>query len=463
MEAFCDSLPDTYSDGQRFAWKNLMKYVAEIVDEGTDRALSSRSARSNRPSTDPDPANVLGGGDCRGKRAAMVSFSPYPFDPRPRRAADVLLKMGMSVDFFCLGEEKRPGRELLNGINVARLPITHLRGGKFAYAYQYSAFILLSSAMIALRSLRRRYDLVYVHNMPDVLVVCSIFPKLFGAKVVLDQHDPMPELMKTIFSLGQDSWGVRLIAKLEKWSIGRVNRVVTVNTACKKIFSARSCASEKVTVIMNSPDESIFPLQMRPEVSPRRDVSKKFTVMYHGSIVERNGLDVGVNAFARVRQTIPNAELKIYGTKTPFLDRVMDQVHGLGLEKSVHYLGVRQLEDLVHEIDLCDVGIIPNQRNAFTDINTPTRLFEYLSRGKPVIAPRTAGIEDYFDPESLFFFEPGDDVELAQQIEYVASNPTKTDEVVDRGQQVYLENRWTRQQQIFMNMIAELLSGGRTA
>ncbi len=34
-------------------------------------------------------------------------------------------------------------------------------------------------------------------------------PKLFGAKVILDQHDPMPELMRTIFSLEETSFGVR--------------------------------------------------------------------------------------------------------------------------------------------------------------------------------------------------------------------------------------------------------------
>ncbi len=50
---------------------------------------------------------------------------------------------------------------------------------------------------------KRRYDLVYVHNMPDILVASALVPKLLGAKVILDQHDPMPELMMTIFGLDQ--------------------------------------------------------------------------------------------------------------------------------------------------------------------------------------------------------------------------------------------------------------------
>ena len=69
--------------------------------------------------------------------------------------------------------------------------------------------------------------------------------------------------------------------------------------------------------------------------------------------------------------------------------------------------GRKYLEEIVKEIEKCDLGIIPNQRNAFTDINTPTRVFEYLAMGKPVIAPSTEGIRDYFDNDSLLFFEAG--------------------------------------------------------
>ena len=60
-----------------------------------------------------------------------------------------------------------------------------------------------------------------------------------------------------------------------------------------------------------------------------------------------------------------------------------------------------------------DIGVIPNRRSIFTEINTPTRIFEYLSQGKPVIAPRVPGIVDYFGPEDLVFFELGDADDLA--------------------------------------------------
>ncbi len=148
----------------------------------------------------------------KGKRAAMVTFSSYPADPRPRRAAETLLKEGMTVDLICLGDEKELKHEIRDGLDISRVRITHNRGGTLSYAYKYSSFILISASILASRSLKRRYDLVYVHNMPDILVVSSLVPKALGAKVILDQHDPMPELMMTIFDLDETSLSVRLFS-----------------------------------------------------------------------------------------------------------------------------------------------------------------------------------------------------------------------------------------------------------
>ncbi len=368
------------------------------------------------------------------------------------------------MDLFCVGDKNVPKREFLNGINIWRLPVTNRRGGKLAYAYQYSAFILISSVMMGLRSLRHRYDLVYVHNMPDVLVLSALIPKMLGAKVILDLHDPMPELMTTIFNLDPNSLSVRLIARLEKWSMARANQVLTVNVACKRIFSSRSCSPAKIGVVMNSPHDEIFPFQAaRMHASRSQTPNKRFVIMYHGSIVERNGLDLAIDALARVRQAVPAAELRIYGSKTAFAERMMEEVHNRGLIESVRYLGPKRLEDLVREIEDCNVGIIPNPRNAFTEINTPTRIFEYLAMGKPVIAPRTLGIEDYFSPESLIFFEPGNAVDLAQKLEYVFSHPNESHATAERGQQVYLEHTWPQERQNLVNLVSELFKGGQRA
>jgi glycosyltransferase involved in cell wall biosynthesis len=398
-------------------------------------------------------------GQLRGKRVAMVMYSSYPEDPRPRRAIDALRSVGMTVDLICLDQGNSHKRETADDLSVLRVPMKHRRGGKLTYLLQYGSFILISSLVFAWRSLTRRYDLVYVHNMPDILVVSALVPKIFGAKVILDLHDPMPELMTTIYNLDKESASVRLIRWMEKWSIGRTNLVVTVNLACKHIFSARSCKPEKIVVVMNAPDSKIFPFRAAQQRSTTdQGPAKPFVFMYHGSLVERNGLDLAVDALALVHDKMPNAELKVYGPSTPFLERVMETVKAKGLQDIVHYFGPRKLEELVNDIDGCDVGVIPNQRNPFTDINTPTRIFEYLSRGKLVIAPSTLGIQEYFNEESLVFFEPGNAADLARQMLNAYSNQNDLMKVARNGQEIYLAHTWEQERQTLLDGVSKILT-----
>ena len=387
----------------------------------------------------------------------MVVFSSYPADPRPRRAAEALLKEGMSIDLICEGDESLPKRERTEALTITRVPLQHTRGGALWYAYQYFVFVAWSAAIFAWRTLRRRYDLIYVHNMPDILVASALIPRLLGAKVILDQHDPMPELMMTIFGKRETSLPVRVIRKLEKWSIARADLVITVNEACRKIFSARSCGAEKIAVVMNCPDAEIFPFRSALSY-PLPAQGAPFVIMYHGSLVERNGLDLAVEAMARLVISVPNAELRVYGRSTSYLEQVIERARALGLERHVRYLGGRKLEALPDEIEQCDLGVIPNQRNTFTDINTPTRIFEYLALGKPVIAPSTAGICDYFGEGSLYFFESGDAANLAKSMELVAANPAEARETAHRGQQVYLKHMWTNEREELVDLVAALVN-----
>src|SRR5208282_2662027 len=249
---------------------------------------------------------------------------------------------------------------------------------------------------------------------------------------------------------------------LEKWSMARADLVLTVNVACKRIFASRSCRPEKIGVVMNAPDGEIFPFRKAHAHASANDApTKRFVIMYHGSLVERNGLDLAVDALAKVREAVPAAELRIYGRETPFLEQVMGEARQKGLQDCVHFLGPRRLEELFREIEDCDVGVIPNHRSAFADINTPTRIFEYLAVGKPVIAPRTPGIQDYFGPESLLFFESGNSEDLAEKIEYVSSHPSEAIATAERGQQVYMAHTWSQERQTLVNLVNRLLKGGK--
>jgi glycosyltransferase involved in cell wall biosynthesis len=394
-----------------------------------------------------------------GKRAVAIVFSSYPGDPRPRRAAEALAKEGMNVEVICLKEtDEEAPRESFNGVEITRISLKRRRGGKLTYIAQYGAFLLFSGVILAFRACRRRYALAHIHNMPDFLVFSALVPKILGAKVILDLHDPMPELMMTIFGLREQSFSVRVLKLLEKLSLRFADAVLTVNQACKNIFSTRSCPATKVTVIMNSPDAEIF-RERSGGLEVTREVSNPFVIMYHGSLVERHGLDLAVTALGKIKQSIPQAELRIYGRSTPYLQRVINSVRESPLREGISFLGPKNLEQIVQAIEECDVGIIPNRRSIFTELNTPTRIFEYLSQGKPVIAPRAPGILDYFGPEELILFDLGDPDDLAAKIEFVFENPRKIRAIVERGQEVYRAHTWAAERLRFIRLTNELLEG----
>ena len=394
-----------------------------------------------------------------GKKGAVVLHSYFPADPRPRREAEALVAAGMEIDLICLRQNpNEPSRESRGGINVRRVPLRHKREGKLAYFIQYGCFILWSGLILSFRSIRKRYDLVHVHNMPDILVFSGLVPKCRGAKLILDLHDPMPELLMSIFDLPESHFAVRILKLLEKWSIRFADRVMTVNLRCKEIFSKRSCNPAKISVIMNAPDEKIFRFRESPAAMDG-ETGRPFVLMFHGSIVERHGLDLAVQAVQLVMKTVPGVQLRIYGSPTPFLDSVMASCRKDQLDGAVRYLGELNLEQIVKAIGECDLGLIPNRRSIFTQLNTPTRIFEYLACGKPVIAPRVPGISDYFSEEDLLFFELGDANDLARKIEHAFAHPEEVREIVGRGQKIYLSHSWSSEEKAFVSIVEDQLAG----
>src|SRR5262249_41010647 len=123
--------------------KNRRSMTHPTLPANRDPLLTkSQFKASEAPSSLAPPAlNTPPRSKPRGKRIAMVMFSFYPADPRPRRAVDALRKEGATVDLICLQDEKSPPHERLDGLSVRRISIKHRRSGKLGYLYHYSAFI----------------------------------------------------------------------------------------------------------------------------------------------------------------------------------------------------------------------------------------------------------------------------------------------------------------------------------
>lgn len=394
-----------------------------------------------------------------GKRAAVVLYSTYPEDPRPRRAAQAMAEAGMKVDFICLRESKeKPQFEVDKGINIRRLSIPKTRGSKLSYLAQYGSFLLASLGILGWRSVRCKYDIIHVHNMPDILAFSGLIPKLFGAKIILDLHDPMPELMQSIYDLPEKSSFVRWLIHLEKSSIGFANLVLTPNKAFRDLFVSRGCPPEKIQIVMNSPQENTFQSSKYVVSPPSKKENRSFKLMHHGFIAERHGIDIALKAVALLNDKIPNVEFHLYGGETPFVPEVKALVDELGLTDRFHYHGFKTHPEIAEAISSMDLGLIPNRRSPFTEINLPTRIFEYIAMDKPVIVPDTVGIRDYFGDEDILFFEPDSPEDLANVIQWAYQNPQSVGSITARSKKIYESHSWASQKHKFLGYTAALLN-----
>jgi glycosyltransferase involved in cell wall biosynthesis len=397
----------------------------------------------------------------KGKRAAVVLYSYYATDPRPRREAEALQRAGMEVEVICL----RPGpgsprRQKLNGVDVRQVPLKRRRAGKLVYIAQYAWFLTCSFFILSFRNLRRRYHLVHVHNMPDFLVFSALLPRLTGARVILDLHDPMPELFRSIYGLPEDHFIVRWLKKMERRSIAFADLVLTPNLAFKELFTSRSCPAGKIDTVMNSPETTVFDPLRFPHVNGQPVAAKPFVLMYHGLIVERHGLDLAIRAVARLRSRIPGLRLHMYGEPTEYSRRMMELVGELKLETMVHAHGFKPLDEIARDISQIDLGVIPNRLSSFTEINFPTRIFEYLAMQKPVMVPVTKGITDYFKADEILFFEAGNVGDLAAKIEWAYAHPLELQAQIEKGRKVYERYNWNQEEKRLVSLVGQLIAPG---
>ncbi|MBN1569570.1 MAG: glycosyltransferase [Acidobacteria bacterium] len=396
----------------------------------------------------------------KGRRMAVLLYSIYPADPRPKRAAETFVEQGMDVDVICLRENTSDkSKDCIDGVNITRLPIRRRRDCVIAYIIRYATFLIYCAVLLALRYPKRKYEIIHVHNMPDFLVFSAMLPKLFGARIVLDLHDPMPELMRSIFGLPSGHPFVVALMQLEKWSIRFADFVLTPNVSFRNLFISRGCPPEKIQIVMNSPQEDIFnPAVNNNETFDSLNDNHSFRIMYHGLIVERHGLDIAIEAVSRISDIISGIEFHIFGNPTPYMEQMKKLIAQKGLQKRVLFHGHQSQANIAREIANSHLGLIPNRSGPFTEINMPTRIFEYLAIGRPVIVPSTRGIRDYFNDGNMIFFKQESIEDLANKIIWVYKHRDETRMIVLEGQSIYHHHLWKDEKNNLVTIALQLIS-----
>jgi len=325
------------------------------------------------------------------------------------RASEAIAFKADIFHMICLRRKGEPARELRNGVTIIRFPFGKYRGAnKLEYLLHYLRFIVISFFAVSLMHIRYRYDIIHVHNMPEALVFSCIFPRMLGARIVLDMHDLMPETFATKFAA--NGFAPRILKVIERISIGFADRVIGVHEIGSEILIRRGVNPGKITNVLNVPDPSLF----THKVNGPRD--SRFMLIYHGIVAERQGIDVLLLSMKMLISQGLGIYLRLIG-EGDYMPVIRRLVSGLGIDPFVEitepYIPAHEIPN---ELAKATVGVIPYRRSISTDLMLPVKMIEYIYAGLPVICSRLRAIEHYFDADMVYYVTPGDVESLAEAI-----------------------------------------------
>lgn len=424
-------------------YEEFLRYVHEKYEGSYWPATPREVARHYRDNVPLSSRNTR-------KKVCMLAYTGYESDNRVRRYAETLAKRGDQVDVIALsGSQFHKPVDTICGVRLYRIQHRDCNERyKWSYAWRLGRFLLRSSIFLTRLHERNRYDLVHIHNMPDFLVFAAWYPKLNGTKLILDIHDLTPELFASKFATSETSVYVKLLRRIERLAAKFVDHVIVSNHLWREKLISRSVSKENCSVFVNQVDPAIFYRR------PRTRTDDKWILLFHGSFQWHQGLDIAIEAFACLRQKLPNAELHLYGgggnNAEAELMRLSQQ---LGLNGSVKFCGGVSLERIADVIANVDLGVVPKRADSFGNEAYSTKIMEFMSQGVPVVVSRTKIDAFYFDEGTVHFFPSGDSRALADAILDVANNEELRKTLISRGYQYVERNGWSGKKKEYLDLV----------
>lgn len=394
-----------------------------------------------------------------GLRIAVIAFDPYPYEVRARRLAEAAVDCGAEVDAIglSLGDGQRLPEEQ-HGVRIYPLPMARRLGASMAWTMlEWLWFTALAGVKVAQLHRTRHYDIIHVHNMPDFLVFSALWPKLTGARVILDVQDVSPELMAA--KAGRRTRGpLTLFAKAqERVSTAFADFVVTVGWPFEQRLLARGVPQRKLASFINSADPGVFPASLQgPIPFDANDEQGPFRFMFYGTISRRLGIDTALQALALARREVPRLTLDIMGEGDD-VDAFQALAAELGLQDAVTFRpAVAPGPELAEFVVSHDAGIVSYHADGFADLLLPTKAYEMAWLRRPMVVSNTPAIRSMFRPESALMCDSESPEAFAQAMVNLYRNTALRQATVKNAAEDYERFRWEHERERYNTLLQEL-------
>jgi glycosyltransferase involved in cell wall biosynthesis len=186
-------------------------------------------------------------------------------------------------------------------------------------------------------------------------------------------------------------------------------------------FGCRTSWDKSLVLSMNNKSKVYY----MPEMVNNAFFSKKWspdnanTIVFVGSIIQRKGIGVLIEAIKYVRNDIENIKvLLLGGYRKNYFKKLQKKIAALDLTDNFSFSGTKTSNEIADILEKASLFVLPSLIE-----NSPNSLAEAMAIGMPCIASDAGGIPSMLENNvNGLLFQSGNAKELSQKIVYLLSN-----------------------------------------
>jgi len=306
------------------------------------------------------------------------------------------------------------------------------------------------------RAIETRADVFHFHD-PELLLVTPWLRWLTGKPTIYDVHELYADFIEVKDYI--PAWLRHPMAWTFRWLEPLLARLQTAlvfaDDEIATSFQAIDCPK---ATLFNYPARSFVEdaIDATQKVGPRQPV-----VLYLGGVERARGSRLMIEAFHQVWQQNPKARLLLVGHFAPpeLEQEVKDHASQLGISSAVTVAGRVPFETVGTYLQRAAVGWVPLQPVSKYLKNIPTKLFEYMAYGVPIVSSDLPSTRPFVhDGENGTLVTADDPSAHAGAIEQILRHSDAAAEMGKRGQElVCSEYNWDEMEARLLDLYRGLL------
>jgi glycosyltransferase involved in cell wall biosynthesis len=247
----------------------------------------------------------------------------------------------------------------------------------------------------------RDYDIVLgLFPFPPFLIPLELLAKLKRKKFYLHQGDLFPDTVID-FQIIKNPFFIKFLKKISIFSFNLADIIGVNNLATKKGMQKYVTEKNKLKYLELAVDTEIFTTLNKKNTS-------RFSILYNGVFGPAYDFNLILDAAKKLEQYDINFIIAGQGELESNIKTGIDKRKLTNVQVKSP---VKKMSDLVSRINNSDLTLLPLISSNVSKTPHPSKIFEYMACGKPVICAGAGAIEDIFSRSEAGIIVPSGDLE----------------------------------------------------